>query len=257
MISGIKVLIAFDKYIVHWSFDSATARTFSVGSSVALLALDPAKDQFTIASLTDSSRSSSEAQLWIHGCDTQLQLRIETYGVDSLKQFDLLNTKYQSLPFEVAFQWTWCPSEEPQHIDRDQSSVVFRRNLIARESDDTPLAGLHQGGYMTYFSIDTTGNHVDVHVAYTKRMSDAAFLDQNLIYVCGKMDANVHNVGTQICSATPKGNLQYYPVQHDLPHMTCEWVYGDQNFVIFVNMEDVEVWSFDETWQPAKIPQAY
>jgi hypothetical protein len=88
-------------------------------------------------------------------------------------------------------------------------------------------------------------------------MSDAAFLDQNLIYVCGKMDANVHKLGTRICIAIPKGNLQYYPVQRDLPHMTCEWVYGDQNFVIFVNMEDVEVWSFDETWQPAKIPQAY
>lgn len=242
-------MIAFEDYVVHWGFESEAARTLKVGPSVVLLALDPAKDEFTVVSLTNSSGGIPEFPPWRHSCGSRLQLRIERYIIGTSNEFHLLHTKYQRLPFEPAFEWTWSPSEESEHIGRDQSSVVFNRCPIAGQNDVTPLSGLNRWGSMVYFSFDTTGDHVDVHVA----PANATFIDQNLIYTFGKMDP----LNLQICTATSKGTLQYYPVQCKIPGLNYQWIHGDKNFVVFVGMEDIEVWSFDETWQPAEIHEAY
>ncbi|KAJ5128475.1 hypothetical protein N7448_002195 [Penicillium atrosanguineum] len=249
LISGIQILIAFGDQLVHWGFHSETARTLNVGPSVALLALDPAKDEFTVASLTDSSRGIPEFPQWRNSCGSRLQLRIEKYTIGTSNDFHLLYTKYQYLPFEAAFEWTWSLSEGLEHIARDQSSVILNRCRIIRANDDTPLSGLNQEEYVVYFSIDMTEDHIDVHVA----PADANFTDQGLIYTFRNMDP----LSIKICTATPKGSLQYYPVRRKILDMKYQWVHGDKNFVVFVGMEDVEVWSFDETWQPAEIHEAY
>ncbi|KAJ6104235.1 hypothetical protein N7523_010555 [Penicillium sp. IBT 18751x] len=249
LISGKQILIAFEDHVVHWDFDSEAARTLKVGPSVALLALGPAKDELTVASLIDSSGRISDYPPWRHSCDSRLQLRIERYGIGTSNRFHLLHTKYQRLPFEAPFEWTWSPSEAFEHIGRDQSSVVFHRCPIAEVHDDTPLTGLNQEGYKVNLSFNTTRDHVDVHVA----PAGAVYIDRNLIYTFGKMDPS----SVQICTAISKRTLQYYPVRREIPGMNYQWIHGDQSFVVFVGMEDVEIWSFDENCQPAEIHGAY
>ncbi|KAJ5201628.1 uncharacterized protein N7498_006291 [Penicillium cinerascens] len=277
LISGTKVLLAFLNYVVHWSFDSGIARTTNVGPDVALLALDPLEDQFTVASLCKIHEDLLPNFSIIGGRADQLQLRIEKYAIGSVDNFNSVLKKYQKLPFENDYEWI-KPASYSQHIDHGQSSTLWERyffSLLERsflsssesavatgfpDEDpglfrDTLLTGLNPVGSIVYFTLDTTRDQVDVHiVADVPKTSDIAFLDQNLIYTPGR-NKKLQILGPRISTATSHGIRYDHTVQRSLPNVPCEWIYGDKEFVVLVNMEDVEIWNFDEDWKPAEIYQ--
>lgn len=263
-------MLAFSDYVVHWGFDSGIARTTNVGSHVALLALDPTEDQFTAASLCNTHEDLSPDFSMIGGRANQLQLHIEKYAIGSVDNFNSVLKKYQKLPFEDVSEWI-KPASHNQHIDHGQSSTLSERFLLSSpESDvatgvpaadpglfrDTLLPGVNPAGSIVYFTLDTTRDQVDVHIlADVPKTPNIAFLDQNLIYAPGR-SKKLQILGPQTSTATIQGIRHDHTVQRLLPNVPCEWIYGDKEFVVFVNMEDVEIWNFDENWQPAEIYQS-
>lgn len=270
-------MLAFFDYVVHWGFDSGIARTTNVGSDVALLALDPIEDQFTVASLCNIHEDPSPDFSRIGGRADQLQLHIEKYAIGSVDSFNSVLKKYQKLPFEDVSEWI-KPASHNQHIDHGQSSTLLERcflsplersflssseRVVATGSPDadpglfrdTLLTGVNPVGSIVYFTLDTTRDQVDVHtLADVPKTPNIAFLDQNLIYAPSR-SKKLEILGTQISTARFQGIRHDHTVQRLLPNVPCEWIYGDKEFVVLVNMEDVEIWNFDEDWQPAEIYQ--
>lgn len=270
-------MLSFFDYVVHWGFDSGIARTANVGSDVALLALDPIEDQFTLASLCNVHEDPSPNFSMIGGRADQLQLHIEKYAIGSVDSFHSVLKKYQKLPFENVSEWI-KPAFHNQHIDHGQSSALLQRYfssllersfLSASESAvatgfpdadpglfrDELLTGLNPVGSIVYFTLDTTRDQVDVHIlADVPKTPNIAFLDQNLIYAPSQ-SKKLQILGPRISTATSQGIRYDHTVQRLLPNVPCEWIYGDYEFVVLVNMEDVEIWNFDEDWQPAEIYQ--
>jgi hypothetical protein len=264
LISGIKILISFKDYAVHWGFDSEIARSVNIGPNISLLALHPVQDQFTVARLfVGVNIEDGEPSILSEyvGRGSLFNMRIDKYVIGSLNHFNLVDTKAQKLPFEGASEWIG-PEGHHQYINRDQSSILLGRYIFLRSENDVeplvievPPAEVDRVGAMIYFTLNTTGDDVDVHLlAPAPKTSSIAFLDQNLIYASGEGN-RLQIFGPQISTATAQGMRHYHPMQRSLPNATCEWVYGDKDFVVLVNMEDVEIWSYDEDWEPAEIRQ--
>jgi hypothetical protein len=272
LISGIKILIAFNTYAVHWGFDSEIARSVNIGPDVSLLALHSVQDQFTVARLfAGANIADGEPSILSEyvGRGSLFNMRIDKYVIGSLNHFNLVDTKAQMLPLDGVSELIG-PGGHLEPINRGQSSILLNRYISPpSENDvepgisdelpslvgDVPPAEVNRVGSTIYFTLDTTGDDVDVHLlATTPKTWNIAFLDQNLIYASGE-GKRLQILGPQISTATAHGMRHYHPMQRSLPNATCEWVYGDKNFVVLVNMEDVEIWSYDEDWEPAKIRQ--
>lgn len=148
-------MLAFSDYVVHWGFDSGIARTTNVGSDVALLALDPIEDQFTVASLCNIQEDLSPGLSRIGGQADQLRLDIEKYAIGSVDRFNSVLKKYQKLPFENASEWI-KPASHNQHINHNQSSAFLERSFSSPSDSDVATGGVHPIGSIVYFTLDTT-----------------------------------------------------------------------------------------------------
>jgi len=268
-------LIAFDKYLVHWGFNSGLARTVNVNANIALLALDPVEDEFTVA----QTYLKEDEKRFPLVSGFPLILLTKWTIISSSNDFDPWVMGYRELAFDVIPE----PWYLGHHRNRGQSSMYVTMlpppyttsdiesddiapALVMTASDDIApgpvmassddyeacYAYFTLGPYFTFGP--TSGPLIDMHLSVPfpgwvgPDFPSIAFLDNNLIYACGRDNKLLISRET-----TYDGILFTHPVQRSLPNMPCRWVYGDKDFVLAINEDEVEIWGFDENWEFPKI----
>ncbi|KAJ5731074.1 uncharacterized protein N7483_005582 [Penicillium malachiteum] len=231
LIHGHKVVIGYRAYLIHWGWDSGIARTIPVKTRAVLVALHPTEDQFTILRVGEEVYYGSSTVIAGKNC----QMYAEQYVLDDSNQFHCQESQDQRFPFVDSEEL--YDAHEAQEIYEGQSST-----LISKKGNE-----LHGHRMSLYFSLE--GNQVITHtLPPLLPITNVVCMGPNVTYAAIK-DVDIMMIFNTTYKKPPNPSSKimrecHHAVLGDTPAYKCCWLFGDSEFLVMANLQQVEIWRF-------------
>ncbi|KAJ5580093.1 uncharacterized protein N7459_006078 [Penicillium hispanicum] len=269
IVHGLKIALSYRDYIVQWGFDTQIARTVQVGDCIFVLALHPVEDQFTVVRFCRQySHDAPDSDDDFPGNLPPVhRLHTEKYALVGSNRFRSIFSQDQLFPLVELDGWSDQILALAQDLSDGQSSVIVRRRRTRSEESEWGT----WSHAMLYLALE--GDQVTVHsLPFLPNISTLAHLEQGLIYAPTQSTHELMILGIEKTStsfipiptdspaspSTPSQTSFYrHMVLREVPFMDCHLIFGDSDFVIMVNLDEVEIWCFDENWEPSCIQPVF
>ncbi|KAJ5708068.1 hypothetical protein N7488_007869 [Penicillium malachiteum] len=234
LIHGHKVVLGYRTYLIHWGWDSGIARTIPVQTQVVSVAPHPTEDQFTILRVGEEVYYGDSMVIAGMNC----QMYAEKYVLNNFNQFHCQESQDQRFPLVDSEEL--YDAHEAQEIYEGQSST-----LMSKKGNE-----IH-GRVTLYFSLEC--NQVITHtLPPLLPITNVVCMGPNLTYAALKDDDILMIFDTTYKKPPTPGSKNmrecHHAVLRHTPAFRCCWIFGDSEFLVMANLQQVEIWRFSDPY---------
>ncbi|KAJ5273983.1 hypothetical protein N7478_009108 [Penicillium angulare] len=243
LINGLNLVVSYRSTIIHWGWESGIARTIQCPTCVFLLVPHPTEDSITMVRVGEEVYYGKSMVI----ADQECQMHVEQYAVDSDSN-DFYCAHSQEQQFPMIESGELYDLFDPQELFKGQSSTILVRK--SPSGDDS---------VKMCFSLQ--GNQIICHsFPAAPQAMWMACVGPDLIYIPTSEHGIVildstYKKSRAVLSTQDVGECQHsiqrgISLQRAIDVGPWYWVSGDSDFLVLVDYGVMEVWGFDDTWEP-------
>lgn len=253
--NGRNIAFSFDDSIVHWRFDEGLARTVPVGTNIALLALHPSEDEFTVTRFCAEEEGDGSTKAFSPDSPNAILARkyyllTEKFSLDDVGVFHSALSHEQEFPLRRLTDYEWMSTRWYSHeIHRGQSTAVMyaQGDLFTARSDGFSK---NDTGRL-YLSLGPTNDQVTINIlpGFSTHTPTISCIDPGVLYAISDDHRGMVIMKARTVDSPSPAHLWYQHKvkgQEEEDYEGCLWIIGDNNFVVLFYDEDILVWVFDE-----------
>lgn len=254
LVNGTNIAFSFNESVIHWSFHEGRARTVSVGTNIALLALHPSENQFTVTRFCAlDSEEELDGSTRTFSPSREYHMLTEEFALDGTNEFHSTPLHEQEFPLHKVTDYGCMSKRWDYHeIHRGQSTAVIyvQGEDLFTTRPDRFSGEKHDEGSMLYLSLRPTSDRVAINILpnSSTKVSTIACVGQGVLYAVSYGLQGMMILKPKPISSRTGVNLWY---QHDIKREEGKMkeylgIFGDNKFVVLVNEEEIVAWVLDE-----------